>query len=802
MKDGDGGAVLQTFCPLCLARCGAKATVEDGRFVALNPDPSHPTGKALCAKGRAAPELVYSEDRLLYPMKRTRPKDDPDPGWTRISWDEAFGAIAAAIRRTTEQHGPESVAFTTSSPSTSSISDSISWIRRLMNAIGTPNVASNLELCGWGRAMATLYTYGIASVGVGPGSAMADIENAGCLILWGYNPSMTRLTHGTAISAALKRGMRLIVIDPRQVGLANKADAWLRIRPGTDGALALGLANLMIERGEFDHAFVRDWSNGPFLVRSDTGCLLSEADIRPGGDPGTHILWNMETNSPSAANSDRGSNSATDISPALRGTFTVETQDGPIECRTVFDAYADLCSKYTPEIVETICWVDPDDLRKAANLIWSSRPTAYYAYSGHEQHTNTSQAARAISLLYALTGSFDQKGGNVLFPIVPNAPITGEDLDGVDDMAPAIGFEKRPLGPAKFRHITSRDLYTAILDDDPYPVRSLIGFGANLLVAHIVADRGVEALKALDFFVHTDLFLNPTAQFADIILPAASPFESEALRIGFEVSPDAQAHVQLRQQVIEPLGDCRSDMQIVFGIAKHLGLDDAFFGGEIERAWAHQLAPSGLTVDELRAAPGGVRIPLSSEYRKFAAGSPQGPATGFPTPSGKVEIWSESFQEAGYDPLPEFIEPDVGPASRPDLHSRFPLVLTSAKSPLYCNSQHRGVASLRKRQLDPTIAMHSACAKQRGISEGDWVRVESPVGRMRAKAVFNDTLDTRVVVGHHGWWQACDVIAAPNHDPFGADGPNYNNLIGDAALDPISGTAPHKSFLCEISKTT
>jgi anaerobic selenocysteine-containing dehydrogenase len=110
---------IKGYCALCISRCGSIAVVEDGRFVALEPDPSHPTGQAICAKGRAAPELVYHADRLLYPMKRTRPKGDPDPGWQRISWDEALDATAAALQRIKTQHGAESVVFTSVSPSTS-----------------------------------------------------------------------------------------------------------------------------------------------------------------------------------------------------------------------------------------------------------------------------------------------------------------------------------------------------------------------------------------------------------------------------------------------------------------------------------------------------------------------------------------------------------------------------------------------------------------------------------------------------------------------------------------------------------
>src|SRR5882762_3029447 len=212
---------IHTYCGLCIARCGAVAVVEDGRFTRLEPDPGHPTGQALCAKGRAAPEIVYHRERLTNPLRRTRPKGDPDPGWERIGWDEALNLTAAAMRRIAERHGPQAVAFSQSSPSTTAIADSAGFVRRLMNAFGTPNAVTSLDVCGWGRAFATRFTYGVGSLGAGSGGgAMPDIANSGCLILWGYNPSFTRLTHATAIVSALKRGMRLIVIDPRHVGLA------------------------------------------------------------------------------------------------------------------------------------------------------------------------------------------------------------------------------------------------------------------------------------------------------------------------------------------------------------------------------------------------------------------------------------------------------------------------------------------------------------------------------------------------------------------------------------------------------
>src|SRR5690606_22701284 len=125
---------IPVYCALCVSRCGAIAVVDQGRFVALEPDPSHPTGQALCAKGRAAPEMVYHPDRLLYPLKRTRPKGDADPGWQRISWEEAMSHTANKLRQLAAESGPESVVFTLASPSTSASVDAMPWIERLADA--------------------------------------------------------------------------------------------------------------------------------------------------------------------------------------------------------------------------------------------------------------------------------------------------------------------------------------------------------------------------------------------------------------------------------------------------------------------------------------------------------------------------------------------------------------------------------------------------------------------------------------------------------------------------------------------
>jgi anaerobic selenocysteine-containing dehydrogenase len=178
---------VSTFCPLCVSRCGAKATVTDGELVALAPDPSHPTGAALCVKGKAAPELVRHPERLQHPLRRTTPKGASDPGWERITWDEALDTIAGRLSALARDHGPESVVFSTTSPSTSAMCDAVDWVMRLRRAFGSPNQLVYMELCSWGRYLAPIYTYG-APV---PGMFMPDLDHAGCILFWGYNPSVT-----------------------------------------------------------------------------------------------------------------------------------------------------------------------------------------------------------------------------------------------------------------------------------------------------------------------------------------------------------------------------------------------------------------------------------------------------------------------------------------------------------------------------------------------------------------------------------------------------------------------------------
>jgi anaerobic selenocysteine-containing dehydrogenase len=742
-----GGAPMATevatFCPLCVSRCGATATVDEGRLLALRPLPGHPTGQAICVKGKAAPEIVAHPDRLLHPLRRTAPKGAADPGWERIGWDEALATVAARLTAIAAESGPEAVVFGTASPSTSAMSDSVDWLTRLRRAFGSPNLVSYMELCGWGRHLATTYTWGEPV----PGAYLPDLERAGCILYWGYNPSVSRLAHATATTAALRRGAKLVVVDPRRAGLASKADHWLRVRPGTDAALALAITHEMIENGWYDKEFVAQWTNASWTVRTDTGELLA---------PGT---------------------------PPPDGVAT----------RRVWDLIAAECARFTPGVAERITGVPADRITATARLLWEARPVAFYTWSGLEQHSNATQTVRAIGQLYALTGCLDVPGGNVLFTPVSANPVDGMPLLSAGQRAKAIGVAERPLGPARFEFVTGEDFYRAALDGVPYRARALVNFGANLVLAHGDSARGRDALGALDFFVHTDLFLNPTAEQADIVLPATSAWEAEALRIGFETSQDAQSTVQLRRPLVAPRGEARPDLRIIFDLALALGLGEHFFDGDIEAAWRHRLAPSGVTLDQLRAAPEGIRLPLPTVHRKYEQ-------RGFRTPSGVVELYSEELLRQGYPPLPGYDEPSLSPLSRPDLAARYPLILTCAKSLFFCETQHRAITSLRKSAPDPQVELHPETAAARGITAGDWVRLETPRGSVRARAKFNVNLDPGVVCGQHGWWQPAAGLGEPGYPVTGDGSANLNLVLSQGPSDPVSGSSPLRASLCEIAR--
>jgi len=213
----DASRAVKGYCGFCAVHCPVVTTVDAGaRLLRVEPDRSHPHGGAICAKGRAAPEFHDHRDRVNFPMRRTRPKTSPDPGWERCSWDEALDLIAGKLLEVRASSGAHAVAFNKGTTGGTALTDTERWLQRLINHFGTPNIGGTTHLCQWPRDTAGAhYTFGT------PALPMPDVARSACIVVWGSNPNGNFLTLATDIAAAKARGARLLVVDPRRVGLAN-----------------------------------------------------------------------------------------------------------------------------------------------------------------------------------------------------------------------------------------------------------------------------------------------------------------------------------------------------------------------------------------------------------------------------------------------------------------------------------------------------------------------------------------------------------------------------------------------------
>ncbi|KDC37916.1 molybdopterin-dependent oxidoreductase [Bordetella bronchiseptica] len=770
------------YCTLCRSRCGSVNHVENGRLVAVTPLAGHPTGGALCAKGRAAPEMMAESHRLLRPLRRTNPRGAADPGWREIEWPEALDEVAARLAVARRRDGAESVAFAVTTPSGTPMVDSFEWVERFVRVFGSPNLIYAVEVCGWHKDYAHALTFG-------RGIGVPDLEHTDTMLLWGHNPARTWLAQAARIAAARQRGARVVVVDPNREGSSQQADLWLRVRPGADGALALGAIRHLLHTGRFDHGFVARWSNGPYLVDGASGALLRAADLWPDADPAARVV--MLDGRPAA--SGRGADTAR---AELFGSWTLRLHDGrACEAVTVMHALRVAVERYTPDEVARLAWLDEAELAQF-NAIFENAPRlSYHSWTGVGQHTNATQTDRAIATLYALTGACDRKGGNLWTVAPPYRAVNGyRELLSPVQRAKALGLDELPLGPPSLGWITARDFCRAVLQQDPYPVRTLVSFGTNLLVSQAETARNLEALQALDFHVHVDMSMNPTAMNADIVLPANMPWEREALKLGFEITQAAVEHVQLRPRMVEPAGESRADYEIVLELARRLGLRDAFFGADMDACWNHQLAPLGIDVQALRRQPEGIRFPQPFAHEKYKT-LRDGQPVGFPTHDGRVQIHCAALHDIGQPALPSHVEP----ADTPARHAgAYPLVLSTAKSGWFVHSSHRYVASLRRKSPDPQVYLSTEAARDRGIASGDWVRVRTPYGEVALRAKINADLHANVAIAEFGWWQGCEGLGRADGAIVGPASSNINAIMTDRHRDPVSGSVPLRATVCDI----
>lgn len=680
--------VKNGICYMCGLNCRTKIHVSQGTAVKI--DMLSKSVVESCPRWKAQLDFIYHPERLQYPLKRVG--DRGSGSFVRISWDEALDTIANGFQKIKTEYGPESVVFWVAYTK-----EPRPYFHRLVHAFGSPNYCSESSNCFLATMLAANLTFG-EDYGFLAGQSFILDPNSRCELVW-----TTALKHSfphiwKTYLKAKEKGLRLIVVDPRRTDIASMADVHLQLRPGTDGALALGLLHVIINEQLYDKEFVEKWTEG-------------------------------------------------------------------------FGDLTKLVQEYPPKRVEQITRVPSAKVEEAATLFTTRRPAKVRMSPASTVHsTNGVQNHRAIILLPALTGNLDVPGGNQAPP--PSLPTNDITLhERVVNMPPGLGSDRFPIFTQMLHEMQSNALSDHIQSGRPYPIKALFGAGLNIMFFPN-SSRLVENLKKLDMIIVSDYFHTPSTQLADIVLPIASWLERQIL----VTNP---GYVNLVEPAIDPVGESWPEWKIFSELAKRLGFGDEFWNGDFERCVSHILEPSGISLEELKQHPEGIRFPITPRPPKHYE------QKGFQTPSGKVEISSSILAKAGSEPLPVYKEPMESPVSRQDLVDSFPLVLTSgARTVQFTHSQHRNIPQLRQKVPEPLLEISPSDAEARGIQPGEMVVISSPRGSSKIKADVTDA----ILPG---------VVHMPHHWPGEA---NVNLLVDDQTLDPISGFAPFKSQLCQVSK--
>ena len=400
---------------------------------------------------------------------------------------------------------------------------------------------------------------------------------------------------------------------------------------------------------------------------------------------------------------------------------------------TGFQQLKELITKYPPEKVSSLTWIPADAIKQAARFYATQKPACILWGNAVDHGVNSFQTARAISILRAITGNLDVPGGE-MEPSYPIKAAGSQDLTLWDETRwrkrVDADFQLLPL----FHRVLPRNLLRAILDEKPYPVRNMFIHASNPLLTFDDSQRTYNALKKLEFLAVSDLFMTPTAALADIVLPAATYLEYDSISI----TPYYPA-VQIQQKVTS-IGECRSDFDIVNGLAKHLGLEK-FFWENIEDFFDMLLQSSGITFAQFREK--GI-LTGTKEYRKFER-------RGFQTTSGKVELYSHQLDQWGLEPLPGYNLSPQTPLIQEELE-KYPFILTSQKPGYYIHSSGRQIQSMRDRHPGAYVHIHPETAKGLGIQPGDRVVIETETGKIEQEAIISGHIAPEVVLVDFGWW--------------------------------------------------
>jgi molybdopterin-containing oxidoreductase family molybdopterin binding subunit len=530
------------------------------------------------------------------------------------------------------------------------------------------------------------------------------------LVVWGTNPAESMpLQNMRKVLDAKEYGTQVIVIDPRFTVTASKADEYIGLKPATDSALALGIMNVIFHNNLHDNAFILEHTNGPYLVRIDTGKMLRGKEV-DAQNADAYVIWHEPSNSHKTL-------SRTNVKEAsLTGTYTING----IECKTVFQLLMDLAYDYTPEKTEKITGVDKELIIKLAKRIGNSKKINFLTHMGFTRTYHGDISLRGVISVAAITGNVTTSVSSGFIP-------------GILNWNP---FLKAVPDKPSFQRMGILNLYDAVISENPYPIKALWFAFINFLNQCANSNKIIEKFyPSLEFIVQTELFMTPSAKYADLLLPVCSFLEFS----DFIAQP--YPYAQLQQKVIEPLYESKSDVTIVTELAQRLGYGEYFKGGEegLIDIIMKTRSFEGTTLENLKTQA--YKLPPLPEGAKFPMN--------FRTPSGKIELYAEQLVVDG-EALPVYLPPIEAPITSAEM--KYPLTLVNGHTRFRTHSMFANVESLLNLNPEPIVDINPFDAEKRNISNDDKVTVFNDRGRTTLRARITEGVQPGVLNITEGWW--------------------------------------------------
>ncbi len=453
-----------------------------------------------------------------------------------------------------------------------------------------------------------------------------------------------------------------------------------------------------------------------------------------------------------------------------------------------FDKLKERVQEYTPERVAEITWLKEEDIIKAARLFAEDTPGCIQVGSSLERQANCGQTMRSIICLMGVTGNIERPGSMMSW-VVPDTGLLEDfflELPLTDEMRKGIvGSEDYKMGAARTAH---SDSVIKQLCNGNSVVKVWFSVGGQQIIHLANTKEVMQALLNVDFLAHADQFMGPMAEYADILLPAAHWLEMDDI---YNMHP--RFMIEAINKTVDPPGEAWPDNKIFNEMGKRMAPDLWF--ENVEKMLDYTVRKANLTWKEFSRKGVMARMGKDQTYYKYKTDHWK-KGGGFPTPTGKLELYSTVLEDLGYDALPYFQEPGESPVSTPELSKEYPLVLsTGYRQPFYFLSQYRNIPWLRSFQKDPVVQIHPETAKEIGIEDGDWAWIESPRGRIKQKARLFPGIHPKVVMATANCFYPEEP--GPLHGLLKS---NPNVLTSNDHCDPMFGSPDLTALLCKVYK--